>query len=74
MYASAQPLDFLASTKIFRLKAVSGMTRLSLLFESETDSVPSGVSGWTLAYTCTNALHDCGMEESPQSASEGKSI
>ncbi|MGA2733889.1 MAG: hypothetical protein ABSG35_15025 [Syntrophobacteraceae bacterium] len=50
------------------------MTRLSLLFESETDSVPSGVSGWTLAYTCTNALHDCGMEESPQSASEGKSI
>ena len=35
MYASAQPLDFLARTKIFRLKAVSGMTRLSLLFEQK---------------------------------------
>jgi hypothetical protein len=48
MYASAQPLDFLAMTEIFRLKAVSGMTKLSLLSESETASVPSGVSGWTL--------------------------
>jgi hypothetical protein len=49
MYASAQPLDFLARTKTFRLKPVRGMTRLCLLFESETASVPSAVSGWTLA-------------------------
>jgi hypothetical protein len=51
VYASAQPLDYLARMKIFRLKPVRGMTRLSLLFESETASPLSGVSGWTLPIT-----------------------
>jgi hypothetical protein len=46
MYASAQPLDFLARTKTFRLTPVRGMTRLCLLSESETASLLSGVSGW----------------------------
>jgi hypothetical protein len=43
-YASAQTLDFLARTKIFRLKPVRGMTKLSLLSELETASTSAGVS------------------------------
>jgi len=57
VYASAQALDFLARTKIFRLKAVSGMTRLSLLSEQK----PRGAWSLSRCFQLDTRLSACGV-------------